>query len=115
MSMAHADSPAPAAEAVSTVVVGAGVCGLQAASRLARDGINEFVLLEQQPGLGGVWAPTSWANASSRVQISEPNYRLISENVSECRTLLLLLLPLDQPPLPGPHSLARSVAATLGR
>ena len=91
MSMAHADSPAPAAEAVSTVVVGAGVCGLQAASRLARDAI-EFVLLEQQPGLGGVWAPTSWANASSRVQISEPNYRLISENVSECRTLLLLLL-----------------------
>ena len=89
MSMAPADSPAPPepAEAVSTVVVGAGVCGLQAASRLARDGID-FVLLEQQPGLGGVWAPTSWANASSRVQISEPNYRLISENVSECRTLL---------------------------
>jgi cation diffusion facilitator CzcD-associated flavoprotein CzcO len=40
------------------------------------------VLLERQPGLGGVWAPGSWANASSRVQISEPNYRMVGENIT---------------------------------
>jgi cation diffusion facilitator CzcD-associated flavoprotein CzcO len=67
-------------ECVGTVVVGAGVCGLQAASRLMRDGIEDFVVLERQPGLGGVWAPGSWANASSCVQVSEPNYRLLSEH-----------------------------------
>ena len=72
-----------ASEQVSTVVVGAGVCGLQACSRLSREGVTDVVLLEKQPGLGGVWAASSWANSSSRVQISEPNYRMVSENVTE--------------------------------
>jgi thioredoxin reductase len=55
-------------EHVGTVVVGAGVCGLQAASRLSRDGINDFVVLEQQqvrkmPAFSIAW-PISWANFS---------------------------------------------------
>ena len=36
-------------ERVGNVVVGAGVCGLQACSRLMQDGLEDFVLLEQQP------------------------------------------------------------------
>ena len=33
----------PTAEPTGTIVIGAGVCGLQACSRLARDGISDFV------------------------------------------------------------------------
>jgi hypothetical protein len=69
-------------ERVGTVIVGAGVCGLKAASRLSREGDSDFVLLEQKAGLGGVWSTEGWANVSSRVQISEPNYRMIEENVT---------------------------------
>ena len=77
------EPPPAAAERVSTVVVGAGVCGLKAASRLMRDGSGDFVLLEQRAAIGGVWGEQSMANKSSRVQIAEPNYRLIEENVTE--------------------------------
>ena len=69
-------------EHVGTVIVGAGVCGLKAASRLSRDGHTDFVVLEKSTRLGGVWATNGWANASSRVQISEPHYRMIEENVT---------------------------------
>ena len=70
-----------APERVAYVVVGAGCCGLQACSRLMKDGLDSFILLDKQQHIGGVWAPTSVANSSSRVQISEPSYRLIEENV----------------------------------
>ena len=43
-------------EKVSTVIVGAGVCGLKAASRLMLDGNDDFVLLEKAAGIGGVCA-----------------------------------------------------------
>jgi hypothetical protein len=36
----------------------------------------------EKAGLGGVWSTEGWANVSSRVQISEPNYRMIEENVT---------------------------------
>ena len=63
-------------ERVGTIIVGAGVCGIKAASRLSRDGHTDFVLLEKKATLGGVWATDAgWANVSSKVQISEPNYR----------------------------------------
>mmetsp|Transcript_13724 Transcript_13724/g.39161 ORF Transcript_13724/g.39161 Transcript_13724/m.39161 type:complete len:547 (-) Transcript_13724:42-1682(-) len=67
------------AERTQTVIVGAGVCGLQAASRLSREGLGDFVLLEKQLSKGGVWS--SFANKSSRVQISEVCYRPRAEQV----------------------------------
>lgn len=68
-------------EHVGTVIVGLGVCGLKAASRLSQDGNTDFIVLEKNTCLGGVWATNGWANVSSRVQISEPNYRLADEGL----------------------------------
>lgn len=54
-------------------IVGAGVQGLGAAQRLAQEGLTVLVL-ERQRQLGGVWR--SWANSSSRVQVSANFYQV---------------------------------------
>jgi len=65
------------AERTGTVVVGAGISGIQAASRLSQEDHGNFIVLEKQSALGGVWS--SHANKSSRVQIPEPGYRVQSD------------------------------------
>jgi len=66
-----------AVEQVDVAIVGTGVMGLNVAKRLVEAGISSFVLLDKNSDIGGVWnCNESWANASSRVQIIEPKYRL---------------------------------------
>lgn len=62
------------------VIVGVGSIGLWCAKRLIDDGFctpEQLVLLEKQPGIGGLWSSTSFANVGARVQILEPMLRLI--------------------------------------
>ena len=58
------------------VVVGAGLTGLVVAGRLAdaATDMSAFIVLEKQHSAGGVWR--YHCNSTSRVQSSEPSYRL---------------------------------------
>ena len=57
---------APAAHEV--VILGAGMSGLCMAIRLQRAGIQDFVILEKQAGLGGTW----WDNTYPGAQVDVP-------------------------------------------
>jgi hypothetical protein len=64
-------SPLPAQ--VDVLVVGAGITGLYAASKLQERGLS-VCLIEQGDCIGGIWS--RYANATSRVNTSEAAYRL---------------------------------------
>jgi hypothetical protein len=67
-----AEGPPPAE--VEAIIVGAGIGGIQTASELHSVGVTDIALLERSSSLGGVWR---WhANPYSRVNTSEPAYRL---------------------------------------
>jgi cation diffusion facilitator CzcD-associated flavoprotein CzcO len=63
-------------EKVDVVVVGAGVTGLYAASRLSKSDISVLVV-DQSDVIGGIWS--NYANATSQVNTSEGGYRLIEK------------------------------------
>lgn len=58
----------------TAVVVGAGVAGLSVAQELTVTGVTDLIMLEKDKAIGGVWF--SQANSYSRVNSSEPAYRL---------------------------------------
>jgi cation diffusion facilitator CzcD-associated flavoprotein CzcO len=71
----------PSIEQVDVVIVGSGIMGLTVAKRLIDAGITDFLVLDKHNDVGGVWnCKESWSNASSRVQIIEPTYRLDDSN-----------------------------------
>ncbi len=70
----HNSKPMPVK--VDVAVIGAGVTGLYAANRLMEAGIP-FCILEKRDTAGGIWS--MYANRSSRVNTSEPAYRLIEK------------------------------------
>jgi cation diffusion facilitator CzcD-associated flavoprotein CzcO len=49
------------------VVVGAGFGGLAVAHRLARDGIDDVVILERSDGVGGTWRTNTYPGAACDV------------------------------------------------
>ena len=70
-------STAPPPKQTTAVLVGAGMAGLSTAVELQTSGglaASEMVLLERAPAAGGVWF--NQANSYSRVNSSEPSYRL---------------------------------------
>jgi cation diffusion facilitator CzcD-associated flavoprotein CzcO len=60
-------------DAVDVVIVGAGITGLYAASVLKEKGLSVCVL-EKTDVVGGIWA--TYANVTSKVNSSEPAYRV---------------------------------------
>lgn len=63
------DAIAPPHHAVHDVVIlGAGMSGLCMAMKLQQQGRHDFVMLEQQPGLGGTW----WDNRYPGAQVDVP-------------------------------------------
>ena len=61
-------------ESADVAVVGAGLAGLFVTNSLASAAAAEVVVLEKSRHAGGVWR--LYANATSRVNSSEPSYRL---------------------------------------
>ena len=66
---------APAADnrqTTSVVILGAGMSGLCMAIQLGRAGIEDYIILEKQPGLGGTW----WDNVypGAHVDVPAPAY-----------------------------------------
>jgi cation diffusion facilitator CzcD-associated flavoprotein CzcO len=49
------------------VIVGAGFGGLAAALELKRDGLDDFVILDRQEGVGGVWRANTYPGAACDV------------------------------------------------
>lgn len=49
---------------LTAVIVGAGMSGLLAATRLKREGIESFVILEKSGDVGGTWLKNSYPGAS---------------------------------------------------
>ena len=64
-------------EQTGVVIIGAGITGLYAASRLVEAGIDCQVL-EKGDVIGGIW--THFANSTSQVNTSECGYRLVERN-----------------------------------
>lgn len=62
------DRAAPARSVHHTVILGAGMSGLCAAVALQKDGLHDFVMLEQSSGLGGTW----WDNRYPGAQVDVP-------------------------------------------
>ena len=63
------DAVSPPRHAVHEVVIlGAGMSGLCMAMQLQKAGRHDFVMLEQQPGLGGTW----WDNRYPGAQVDVP-------------------------------------------
>ena len=71
--MAMAASSGPPCEA-DVLIVGAGLAGLAIAAALTEAGCASLCIIERTSAVGGVW----WhhANATSKVNSSEPSYRL---------------------------------------
>ena len=67
----HSHSPPPTA---ALVVVGTGLRGLIFANKFSQLGGKDLVILERTATIGGVWH--YYANPFSRVQNSEPSYRM---------------------------------------
>ncbi len=65
-------------EQVDVMIVGAGITGLYAAHRLAREGVS-FCVVEERDIAGGIW--TKYANATSQVNTSEGAYRLLEKKI----------------------------------
>lgn len=65
---------APLPTRVDVLIVGAGITGLYAAHRLAREKIS-FCVVEQREIVGGIWS--QYANATSQVNTSEGAYRVV--------------------------------------
>ena len=65
-------------EQVDVMIVGAGITGLYAAHRLAREGLS-FCVVEERDIAGGIW--TKYANATSQVNTSEGAYRLLDKKI----------------------------------
>ena len=71
-------------ESVGTIIVGTGVIGMTAATRLAQEGVKDFIILEKNLSKGGCWSRDGGvANAGSRVQLFEPAYRLNAARVTD--------------------------------
>lgn len=64
----------PTPPCADVVIVGAGFSGMSLAAAFARTSVNSLCVFEMSASVGGVW----WhqANAHSRVNSSEPSYRL---------------------------------------
>jgi len=73
-SFAHAQLARPVAGASEheVVIMGAGMSGLCMAIQLQRAGIQRFVILEKQPGLGGTWWDNTYPGA--HVDVPAPAY-----------------------------------------
>jgi len=56
------------ADHYSVVILGAGMSGLCMAIQLQRAGIDDFLIVEQQDGIGGTW----WANRYPGAQVDVP-------------------------------------------
>ena len=65
-------------ERVDVMIIGAGITGLYAAHRLAREGIS-FCVVEERDIAGGIWS--KYANATSQVNTSEGAYRLRDKKI----------------------------------
>lgn len=63
---------------VDTIIVGAGIAGLECAQALAREGIP-LCILEKTDAIGGVWR--HYAHRASQVNTSEPGYRLVEKQI----------------------------------
>ena len=63
---------APQAADHEVVILGAGMSGLCAAVKLKRAGTHDFVILEQQQGLGGTWWDNTYPGA--HVDVPAPAY-----------------------------------------
>ena len=66
------DVPVPGE--IDVLIIGAGITGLYAASRLEEKNIS-FCLIEERGIAGGIWS--KYANSTSQVNTSEAAYRLI--------------------------------------
>ena len=64
-------APGQAVARHEVVILGAGMSGLCMAIQLKRAGIDDFVIIEKQPGLGGTWWDNRYPGAphiySSRI------------------------------------------------
>ena len=49
------------------IIVGAGFAGIGAAIRLLQEGIQDFVVLEKAPSLGGVWRDNTYPGCACDV------------------------------------------------
>lgn len=70
----YGSSTTPPPSKAEVVVVGAGMAGLGIASEMSGDCAGSLAILEKSKSAGGVWC--SQANSYSRVNSSEPSYRL---------------------------------------
>lgn len=59
------------------VIIGSGFGGQCAAIRLLEQGINDFVMLERRPFMGGTWCQNSYPGAA--VDVHSPLYSISSE------------------------------------
>ena len=67
---------------VDVIIVGAGVTGLYAASRLLEDKIS-FCVVDKRDIIGGIWS--LYANSTSQVNTSEGAYRIIDKKTRSNR------------------------------
>jgi hypothetical protein len=67
-------APATHPEATDAVIVGGGITGLTVAAAIKEAGANMFVV-ERRASIGGVWR--SYGNPHSRVNSTEPAYRML--------------------------------------
>lgn len=72
LAAAQAARPADAPTAHEVVILGAGMSGLCAGVKLKAAGTHDFVILEQQSGLGGTWWDTTYPGA--HVDVPAPAY-----------------------------------------
>lgn len=63
----EAARPQPGPERLDTVIVGAGFAGLAMGRQLKRAGIENFVILERSPSVGGVWRDNRYPGAACDV------------------------------------------------
>ncbi|MCG6929037.1 MAG: FAD-dependent oxidoreductase [Desulfofustis sp.] len=71
-------NPSVLPDQTDIVIVGGGITGLYAASRIAEQSLD-FCLVEARDIAGGIW--TQYANATSQVNTSEGAYRLIEPDL----------------------------------
>jgi len=52
---------------VSTLIIGSGFAGLGAAIRLAKDGLDDYLVVERAPEVGGTWRDNTYPGAACDV------------------------------------------------